>query len=130
MTDKKISTQLQRIAQCKRNKYTTEALINSYHLNAELLKFIFLKTTPDYEFENKKFKSVVKDFQKQLLVNAALKSAITKQSVKSLKVWLAKMDTFFKVTKSHPAGNTLQLLHESEKICAILMISTKKIASK
>lgn len=130
MTENKINLTLRKIAQCKRTKYTLEALISSYHLNLDLVRFILLKTDPAFNLEAKKIKVIVKELQKEAAVNSALKSVINKQSIKSLKVWLGKMDVFFKTLKMQPTKNTHLLLTESEKICAILLISTKKLFVK
>jgi len=75
-------------------------------------------------------KAIIKDFQHEASVNPELKSVINKQSIKSLKLWQGKMDVYFKTLKLEQPRNSLLLLHEAEKICAILMISTKKLFVK
>ena len=130
MTDKKIIYALSRIKHSKENKYPLEALLRTYHLNIDLLRFIILKVSPKYNFEGKKVKEIIKEFQKEALTNAALKTIITKRSIKSLKPWLLKMDTFFKTLKLESPGNLPVLQNESEKICGILKISVNKLFVK
>jgi hypothetical protein len=127
MTEKKITYALNRIKQCKADKYSLEALLRTYYLNIDLLRFIITKTTPDYSFEGKKVKELVKEFQKEALTNVALKPVITKRSIKSLKPWLLKMDVFFKQIKLAEPLNIHLLQSESEKICGILKISVHKL---
>ena len=124
---KKISYALIRIKQCKADKYTLEALLRTYHLNIDLFRFIISKTAPEYSFEGKKVKEIVKEFQQEALTNVALKPFITKRSIKSLKPWLLKMDVFFKQIKLAEPLNIQVLQSESEKICGILKISVHKL---
>lgn len=127
MTEKKISYALNRIKQCKADKYGLEALLRTYHLNLDLLRFIITKADPNYNFEGKKVKEIVKDFHKEALSNASLKTIINKRSIKSLKPWLLKMDAFFKLIKIASPLNIHLLQSESEKICGILKISVHKL---
>jgi hypothetical protein len=130
MTEKKITYALARIKSCKSNKCYVEALIHSYHLNVDLLKFIFLSSAPGYSIENKKVKIILAEFIEELENTAALKTIINKRSAKSLKPWLSKMDLFFKSLKSQPPKNVLALQDESEKIFGILKISANKLFVK
>ncbi|WP_317899405.1 hypothetical protein [Aurantibacillus circumpalustris] len=130
MTEKKINFALGRIKACKTNKCPLEALIRSYHLNIDLLKFIFVRAVPGYELENKKVKVIVAEFLKELDNNMALKTFINKRSIKSLKPWLSKMDLFFKSLKLGQQKNIASLQDETEKIFGILKISTNKLFVK
>lgn len=127
MTEKKITYALNKIKQCKATKHSLEALLISYHLNLDLIKFIIKKASPEYSFDGKKVKEIVKEFHKEASSNPALKSIITKRSVKSLKPWLLKMESFFKGLKLEYPTNISLLQTESEKICGILKISANKL---
>ena len=130
MTEKKITYTLSQIKACKDNKHHTEALILSYHLNVDLLKFIFRSNAPGNSFENKKIKVILTEFIKELDNNTALKTIINKRSIKSLKPWLSKMDLFFKGLKLQYPKNITALQDESEKIFGILKISANKLFVK
>lgn len=130
MTEKKITYALSRIKAAKENKYPLEALLRAYHLNVELLKFIISKASPKYVFETKKMKGIVKEFHQQSLTNTSLKSIINKSSIKSLKPWLIKMDSFFKALKLNQPANLPLLQTENEKIFGILKISANKLFVK
>lgn len=130
MTDRKITYALSRIKSAKQNGYPLEALLKSYHLNVEILKFILSSTAKEHSFENKKIKVIVHEFIKEIEQDAALKTIIHKRSIKSLKPWLLKMDTFFKNLKLEQPKNLSQLQDETEKIFGLLKISANKLFVK
>jgi hypothetical protein len=130
MTEKKITYALNRIKTCKDNKYLLEALLRSYHLNVELLKFILESCSDEYSVKNQKVKVIIHEFLDEIDGNAKLKSIINKRSIKSVKPWMAKMDVFFKTLKLRQPSNIGALQQETEKIFGILKISTNKLFVK
>lgn len=82
---------------------------------------------PSYSFEGKKFKSLIKDFQNEIIINTDLKAIINKKTFKLVKTWLDKMDTYFKDLKLAQPHNSKQLLVESGKIFGVLNISATKL---
>lgn len=130
MTEKKITYALARIKACKENGYALEGLIKSYHLNTDLVKFILASTSQEHSFENKKIKAIVHELLKEMDTNAALKTIINKRSIKTLKPWLSKMDTFLKNLRLAYPGNLAPLQDETEKIFGILKISANKLFVK
>jgi len=127
MTEKRITFALNRINKCKREGYTLEALIRSYHLNVELIKQLLSTAEPKRNVSGKKIKSLVKALLEISEQKPELKSLINKRSIKSLKPWVEKMESFFKSLKLSGSYrvNTLQL--ETDKIFGILKISVNKI---
>lgn len=130
MTERKITYALSRITSAKQNGYSLEALLKSYHLNVELVKFILSSTSKEHSFENKKIKIIVQEFIEEIEQDAELKTIIHKRSIKSLKLWLSKMDVFFKNLKLQQPKNISQLQDETEKIFGLLKISTNKLFVK
>jgi hypothetical protein len=130
MTEKKISLALSRIKKYKAERRPLEALLSTYYLNLDLIKFILTKASPGYKFEGKKLKEILKDCHEQALSNTVLKPIIAKRSIKSCKSWSLKMDTFFKSLKLEFPANISSLLAESETICGILKISASKLLVK
>ncbi|PBQ31778.1 hypothetical protein CNR22_08345 [Sphingobacteriaceae bacterium] len=130
MTEKKITYALSRIKTAKQNGYPLEALLKSYHLNIDLVKFILSSTSKEHTFENKKIKVIIQEFIREIEQNTALKSIIHKRSIKALKPWLSKMDTFFKSLKLELPKNVSQLQDETEKIFGLLKISANKLFVK
>jgi hypothetical protein len=130
MTERKITYALSKIKSCKEKGCALEALIRTYHLNLELLKYIVASGLPGYSFEDKKIKTVINEFLMEQENNTALKTIINKRSIKSLKPWLNKMDAVFKSIKLEYPKNTLALQNESEKIFGILKISVNKLFVK
>lgn len=130
MTEKKITSALGRIKTCKDNKCHLEALILSYHLNIDVLKFIFKSTVPGYSPENKKPKIILSEFIRELDNHGPLKTIMNKRSAKSLKPWLLKMDLFLKSLKIQYPKNVTHLQEESDKIFGILKISANKLFVK
>ncbi len=130
MTSRKISSALNTVNVCKKDGYFLEALIKNYHLNLELIKHILSVTVPGYSIENKKVKTIVKEFQNEIALNQALKSLITKKTFKQAKIWFLKMDVYFKKLKMEQPINTKALLSEAEQIFGILNISANKLFTK
>jgi len=130
MTHKKISNTLLKIQACHKAGYSLEALLMSYHLNLEMLRFMLGHSNKSYSFENKKLKELLHDFNEELSTNAALKSLINKKSFKLVKTWLHKMDLFFKKLKLGSPSNTKALYFETEKIFMLLNISVNKLLAK
>jgi hypothetical protein len=127
MTEKRIIYALNRINKCKRDGYAIEALIRSYHLNVQLIRFILTQVAPDENYTGKKLKTLVKSLLEKSENIPQLRSLIQKRSIKSLKPWHEKMDAFFKSLKLSGSYkvNTLQL--ETDKIFGILKISANKL---
>src|SRR6185312_9215812 len=100
MTEKKIAYALNRIKASKENGYAMEALIKSYHLNLDVIKYILSNTIKDYSAKDKKIKVIVQEFMKETSMNIKLKSILNKKNLKIVKPWLDKMDDFFKALKN------------------------------
>jgi hypothetical protein len=130
MTGRKITYSLNRIKMAKQDGYALEALIKSYHLNIDLIRYLLKAAIPSYSFKDKKIKSIVNDFLTVVRENPQLKSIINKKSLKAVKTWLAKTDTFFKTMKTELPKNTSSLQQETEKIFGILNISANKVFAK
>jgi hypothetical protein len=130
MTEKKITYVLSRIKACKENGYALEGLLKSYHLNADLIRFILSGALPGYSFENKKMKVIVSEFLKEIDSDPNVRTIINKKSIKSLKPWLLKMDLFFKTLRLQQPDNIAALQDETEKIFGILKISANKLFAR
>lgn len=130
MTEKKISYALNRIKSCKENGFVLEALLKSYHLNLDIIKYILSDAVKGYTFKDKKIKAIVNEFMEEISVNPKLKSILNKKNLKIVKPWLQKMDDFFKALKIGQPSNTKTLLAETEKIFGILNISLSKLFIK
>jgi hypothetical protein len=130
MTERKITYQLNKIKKCKEEKYYFEALLRSYHLNVELIRYILTVASPQHSVKDQKTKTLVKIFLHEMSMHPELKSIINKKSLKSLKPWLKKMDEVFRNLKmAHPV-NFAELQSECEKIFGILKISANKLLLK
>ena len=128
MTERKIVYSLNRIKACKQNGFLHEGLLKSYQLNVNLIKFILSRSSSgSISFEDKKVKTVVNDFLEEINSNEKMRTIINKRSLKSLKPWLAKMDSFFKELKYGHLPNASALQDETEKIFGILKISANKL---
>lgn len=130
MTEKKISYALNRIRSCKENGFVLEALLKSYHLNLDVIKYILADAIKGYSFKDKKIKVIVHEFMEEISVNPKLKSIMNKKNLKIVKPWLHKMDEFFKALKTGQPANTKTLQAETEKIFGILNISLSKLFIK
>ena len=130
MTERKITYALNRIKASKEGGYNIEALVKSYQLNIELLRYIISQTDSGKDQQDKKVKALVKHLVEKAGTDSRLKTIISKKSFKALKPWLAKMDVFFKALKTCQAYNTKPLQSETEKIFGILKISANKVIVK
>jgi hypothetical protein len=130
MTERKITYALNKIKSSKETGYHLEAFMRSYLLNVDLIRFILSVASPAIEVKDKKTKSLVNIFLKEMALHPELKSIINKKSLKSLKPWLAKTDVLFKNIKMGIHVSPTALQSESEKIFGILKISANKLLLK
>jgi hypothetical protein len=130
MTERKITYALKKIASCKEQGYYLEALLKSYHLNVSLIKYMLASSDSGFSPKGKKIKTIVSQFVKEVTVNPALKSIITKRTLKIVRPWLVKMDDFFKKLKIAQPSHLSELLEETEKIFGVLNISANKLLIK
>jgi len=130
MTQRKIVYALKRIKSCKENGFVLEALLQNYHLNLDVIKYLLTTFAVNYSVDGKKIKVIVRDFLEEISVNPKLKSVLNKRNLKVVKPWLRKMDLFFKTLKIKQPANTKALQLESEKIFSILNISAAKLFSQ
>jgi hypothetical protein len=130
MTEKKFSYALKGIKTCKDNGSVIEALIKSYHLNVEVIKYILDRSDSTVSVKDKKVKTIVHEFLEQISVDPKLKAIINKKTFKSVKPWLKNMDVFFKALKLGVPSNIKSLQIETEKIFNILNISMNKLYVK
>ena len=130
MTEKKVAYALSKIKSCKEKGFMMEALLRTYHLNVELIKYILSTCSEDYLVKDKKVKAVFNRFLEEVSVNPGLKAILNKKNVKTMKPWLDKMDLFFKTLKMKQPLNAKALQAEAEKIMAILNISAAKLFSQ
>lgn len=127
MTEKKITYALKRISTCKENKSLVEALLRSYHLNADLFRFILASVRPGAPAGEKKMKVLVNELLADMDKDPGIRMIINKRSLKALKTWLLKMDVFFKTLKLRFPANVTALQEETEKIYGLLKISANKL---
>lgn len=130
MTSVAIARAIKRIEACKAGGFNIEALVLNYQLNIRLIKLMFQKAKPDYDFSNKRLKTIVKEFVEELNHNHQLKGLITKKTFKLVKTWLQKTDVFFKALKLGELSATNALLAESGKITGVLNISVNKLFTR
>lgn len=130
MTSKKISAALQKISNSRKSGFQTEALIRTYHLNLDLIRFLLSKTAREENLSAKKGKELIQELLNGVEQHPPLKALITKKSIKSLKPWIGKMDAFFKTLKTKSPQGIPSLLNEGEKILALLNISANKLLIK
>lgn len=126
MTKRNLETALKRINDCKQNGYLLEALLRNYELNLALVKLMIQRARPDYDFEGKKIKTIIRDFNDELGANPELKAIINKKAFGLVKTWLSKMDSYFKALKLGKLSGATVLLSETEKISGVLTISVRK----
>lgn len=127
MTEKKVTYALNRIKTCKEKGFILEALLRTYHLNVELIKYILSTCSEDYLVKDKKIKAIFHRFEEEVAVNARLRAVLNKRNLKTLRPWFGKIDTYFKALKLRQPSNTKALQAESEKIMALLNISASKL---
>jgi len=128
MSKKKANTILEKISECKKKGFLIEALVLSYHFNLELLFQLSKKTLPELGTESKKPKPLVKELLKHSSTGTK-KPVLSKQSLKSIKVWLEDMEAVFKKLRSEIPQNSKALLQASEQVSALLSIATNKALS-
>jgi len=129
MTQRKTTSALKKIESNFNNGFILEALLENYHLNIDLLKLICTKADLPGSDTEKKIKNIVSELSNEIDKNQKLKSVISKKNLKIVKVWVAKMDAFFKILKHKRPSNSKTLFHETQKISGILNISAHKIFS-
>ncbi|MBA2611645.1 MAG: hypothetical protein H0U95_06735 [Bacteroidetes bacterium] len=125
MTEKKVQASLKTIETSYKKGFILEALLANYHLNIDLLKFIYSKSAK--LAEDKKIKVIIAELSSEIEKNTKLKTLISKKNLKLVKVWASKMDDFFKVLKHKSPENTKSLFNETQKIFGVLNISAYKI---
>jgi len=130
MTERKITYAIKKINACKKEGYLLEALLKSYHLNVELMKYLLAATHSSYSTKDKKLKAILHEFITQVNDHPELKSIVYKKTLKSVKTWLRKMDAFFKKLKMEEPPHVKELLSESELIFGILHISAARLLLK
>lgn len=127
MTEKKITYALNKIKAAKEKGYLMEALLRTYHLNADIIRYILDTCSEDYLTKDKKVKAIFNKFLEEISVNQKLKAILAKKNLKTLKPWLGKMDVFFKTLKMRQPANMKDLQQEAEKIMGMLNISVSKM---
>ena len=131
MTQRKTTLALKKIESNFKNGYTLEALLQNYHLNIGLIKLICTKSEVKDADNDKKVKGIINELAKEIDENQKLKTIISKKNLKIVKVWVGKMDVFFKTLKHKYPTNSKTLFLETQKVSGILNISAHKIfASK
>ena len=129
MTQRKITATLKKINLTFQNGNSLEALILNYHLNITLIKLICLSSELTGFNKDKKIKKILSELSRELRTNQKLKGIISKTNLKMVKVWLGKMDDFFKLLKHNYPSNVKMLFQETQKITGVLNISTHKIVT-
>ena len=131
MTQRKTTLALKKIESNIKNGFVLEALLQNYHLNIGLLKLICTKSEVKDVDNDKKLKGIINELAKEIDENQKLKTIISKKNLKIVKVWVGKMDVFFKTLKHKHPANSKTLFLETQKVSGILNISAHKIfASK
>ena len=127
MTNKKTISTLKKIETTFNSGFVLEALLENYHLNVDLLKLICSKSELTGFSSEKKIKNIISELSKEIDDNQKLKSIISKKNLKIIKVWVSKMDVFFKDLKHKYPNNSKALFTETQKISGVLIISALKI---
>ena len=130
MTDRHIQFALKKIEAAKKANFHTEAVIKHYALNLALIHYILKILAPQAEIENMKAKAVIKLFMKEVAAHPEMKAVIHKRSLKAVQLWIEKTDAYFKHLKLGQDKPASALLSESEKVFALLKISTNKVFTK
>jgi len=125
MTTRKILNVTKRIEVLRSNNAQLEALILSYHLNYNLLKFLYTKLRADNP-DSSKLKLIITDFESQLEQNPDLKRILSKKNFKIAKFALVKTEAILKALKSKLPANTSKLLLENINANHLLSISVNK----
>jgi hypothetical protein len=131
MTQRKTTLALKKIESNFKNGFVLESLLQNYHLNIGLIKLICTKSEVKDADNDKKLKGIINELANEIDENQKLKAIISKKNLKTVKVWVGKMDVFFKTLKHKYPANSKTLFHETQKVSGILNISAHKIfASK
>jgi hypothetical protein len=127
VTERKVTYALKKIQQCREQGCTLEALVRSYSLNIELIRFVLSTLSPTYNAKEKKVKPMVRDFIREITEHPEYKSVIQKRSLKSVKPWVDKMDGFYKSLKAGLPVQPEKLQAETDRIFGILNLSASKL---
>jgi hypothetical protein len=127
MTQRKTTIALKKIESNFNKGYVLESLLQNYHLNIDLLKLICTKSEVKDFDADKKLKSLVNELAKEIDENQKLKTIVSKKNLKIVKVWVVKMDVFFKTLKHKYPTNCKTLFLETQKVSGVLNISAHKI---
>ncbi|MCA6437266.1 MAG: hypothetical protein ACK5QC_10280 [Bacteroidota bacterium] len=125
MTTRKILNVTRKIEALRSNNAQLEALILSYHLNYNLLKFLYNKLKVNRP-DNSKLKLIITDIESQLEQNPELKRILSKKNFKVAKFTLVKTESILKALKSKLPANTSKLLLENINANHLLSISVNK----
>ncbi len=129
MTERKITSALKRVEKFKKEGAQLQALIEGYHLNLLLIKYILSGSGTGKQFEAKKVKHLLREFHRQYSTSDQVRGVLTKSSFKTVKLWLEKMDVFFKEIKIKQPQTTRALTLETMQILNMLNISANKMKS-
>jgi hypothetical protein len=127
MTERKVSYALKKIKQCQDCGCDIEALIRSYFLNIELIRYIQSSLSPTYNVKDKKVKPMVRDFLNEISNHPEFKAVIQKKNLKTVRPWIDKMDGFFKSMKAGHYEKPDKLQIEAQRIFGILNLSASKL---
>jgi hypothetical protein len=120
---------MEKIDKAKLDGYHVEALLNKYILVVDLLNFVSLKINPSNHSLNVKAKDNVRALGLSLAKNASARSVINKKNLKSVKLWIGKMDTYLKTYRIKRPGGTASLLQEGEKVFTLLNVAAQKLVA-
>jgi hypothetical protein len=127
MNKQQIIRTLNKIEKCKKEGHLLEALINNYHLNISVLRFLLIRLAPNVPIKELKVKGVLLQLIEEVNVTPSSKTIISKKNLKALKPWLIKFDSYLKVLKQKAPTNTKSLLTEGEQVFMLLNISLSKM---
>jgi len=130
MTKRSIESAVKKITQCKEQGLFLEALIRSYHLNTQLVRFILESSVPHLSLKQKKLKDVMALFSLEIEMNSKLKTLITKRNLKPVKQWLKQMDEFFKSLKSAYPKTFQTHQNQGDVVFKLLNLSANKLFSR
>jgi hypothetical protein len=130
MTKKGIESAVKKITQCKEQGHYLEALIRTYHLNSQLVRFLLESSVPHLSLQNKKVKEVMSLFSLEIEMNSKLKTLMTKKNLKPVKQWLKQMDEFFKSLKSTYPKTFQTHQNQGDAVFKLLNLSANKLFSR
>jgi hypothetical protein len=96
MTGKKITYDLGEIEKIRKQGLFLQALLHHYHLNAEVIRYLLTGSGEAPAARPQKVKALLKEFSQWYHSNDDLRAILNKGSFKSIKLWMKKMETFFK----------------------------------